>query len=64
MMKPPRPRKAKSIYAGRPTTITIYLTATEEEALSDHAKTVKQSVPAFVANLLRERLRTSKGGAA
>jgi hypothetical protein len=64
MNQPPRTLKARSDYAGRPTTITIYLSAPEEEALSDRAKSVKQSVPAFIANVLRECLRTSEGGAA
>lgn len=68
MTKPPRTRKSKSNYAGHPTTITIYLSAMEEETLSDRAKTQNQSVPAFVATLLRERLneslRESKGGPA
>jgi hypothetical protein len=62
MTTPSRPRKAKSIYAGRPTTVTIYLSATEEEALSDRAKTANQSVPAFIANVVRERLSAGKGG--
>jgi hypothetical protein len=65
MNQPPRTRKARSSSAGRPTTVTIYMSAPEEEALSERAKSVKQSVPAFIANVLRERLRTEgEGGAA
>jgi hypothetical protein len=62
MMDETTSRKAGSIYVGRPTTITIYLTPMEEEALSEHAKNAKQSVPAFIANLLRQRVRGSKSG--
>ena len=49
-------RKRGRPYAGRPTTVTIYLSAAEEEALSDRAKAENKSVPAFVAATLRERL--------
>jgi len=55
-----RPRRAKRNTSGRPTTVTIYLSAAEEEALSDRAKSAKQSVPAFIAGMLRERLSTGQ----
>jgi hypothetical protein len=55
-------RKRGRPNTGRPTTVTIYLSAAEEEALSDRAKAEKQSVPAFVATMLRERLQSTEVG--
>ena len=46
-------------YEGRPTTVTIYLSVAEEAALSDRAKARKQSVPAFVGTVVRERLQSN-----
>jgi len=56
------PRKTKRDYAGRATTVTIYLSAAEEEALSECAKAQKQSVPAFIATLVRLRFLAEKAG--
>ena len=47
-------------YEGRPTTITIYLSVAEEAALSHRAKAQKQSVPAFVGTVVRERLQLNE----
>jgi hypothetical protein len=53
-----RKRGRPAGYAGRPTTVTIYLSAVEEEALTDRAKAQKQSVPAFIAMAVRTCLQT------
>ncbi|MBI1214105.1 MAG: ribbon-helix-helix protein, CopG family [Alphaproteobacteria bacterium] len=60
MTTEPRSRKRGRPYAGRPTTVTIYLSASEEEALSERAKAENQSVPAFVAGAVRARLQNEK----
>jgi hypothetical protein len=52
-----RKRGRPAGYAGRPTTVTIYLSALEEEALSDRAKAQKQSVPALIAAAVRAHLQ-------
>lgn len=46
----------RSRHVGRPTTVTFHLSKEQEHALTHCAKVAMQSVPTFVANLVRRRL--------